>query len=113
VKEDMKMYSTNLSILLEEKTAVMQALEALQSVKGSMPEVVVALKKRKRELEFDIGTDMFKLINRNRLLGVMIKYQRDILTRLDEADEALRATEEKLAAMQAITDRARVAARRC
>ncbi|MCI61677.1 hypothetical protein A2U01_0082934, partial [Trifolium medium] len=27
------------------------------------------------ELEIDIGTDMFKLINRNRLLGVMTKYQ--------------------------------------
>ncbi|MCI88501.1 hypothetical protein A2U01_0109788, partial [Trifolium medium] len=60
-----------------------------------MPEVVVALKKRKRELEFDIRTIMFELINRNRLLGVMVRYQRDLLTRLDEADEALRAAEEK------------------
>ncbi|MCI85245.1 hypothetical protein A2U01_0106524, partial [Trifolium medium] len=31
----------------------------------------------------------------------------------DEADEALRTAEEKQAAMQAIDDRARVAARRC
>ncbi|MCI81271.1 hypothetical protein A2U01_0102544, partial [Trifolium medium] len=46
---------------------------------------VVALKKRKRELELDIGTNIFKLINRNRLLGVMVKYQRGLLTRLDEA----------------------------
>ncbi|MCI55085.1 hypothetical protein A2U01_0076335, partial [Trifolium medium] len=65
----MKMYATNLSILLEEKTNVMQALDTLQSARSSTPEVVVALKKRKRELEIDIGTDMFKLINRNRLLG--------------------------------------------
>ncbi|MCI50266.1 hypothetical protein A2U01_0071510, partial [Trifolium medium] len=33
-------------------------------------------------------------------------YQRDLLTRLDEADEALRAAEEKQATMQAIADRA-------
>ncbi|MCI90581.1 hypothetical protein A2U01_0111874, partial [Trifolium medium] len=52
-------------------------------------------------------------INRNRLLGVMVKYQRDLLNRLDEADEALRTAEEKQAAMQAIADRARVAVRRC
>ncbi|MCI74433.1 hypothetical protein A2U01_0095697, partial [Trifolium medium] len=67
----------------------MQALDTLQSARSSTPEEVVALKKRKRELEIDISTDMFKLINRNRLLGVMAKYQRDLLTRLDEADEAL------------------------
>ncbi|MCI75793.1 hypothetical protein A2U01_0097062, partial [Trifolium medium] len=45
--------------------------------------------------------------------GVMVKYQRDLLTRLDESDEALRIAEEKQAAMQAIADRSRVAARRC
>ncbi|MCI67365.1 hypothetical protein A2U01_0088624, partial [Trifolium medium] len=30
-------------------------------------------------------SDMFKMINRNRLLSVMIKFQRDLLDRLDEA----------------------------
>ncbi|MCI36103.1 hypothetical protein A2U01_0057325 [Trifolium medium] len=78
-----------------------------------MPEAVVALKKRKRELEIDIGTDMFKMINRNRLLGVMIKFQRDLLDKLDKADEYLRTAKEKQAAMQTIAARARVAARRC
>ncbi|MCI57151.1 hypothetical protein A2U01_0078402, partial [Trifolium medium] len=55
---------------------------------------------------------MFKLINRNRLLGVMIKFQQDLLGRLDEADESLRTAKEKQVAMQTIADRARVAARR-
>ncbi|MCI77890.1 hypothetical protein A2U01_0099160, partial [Trifolium medium] len=69
--------------------------------------------KRKRELEIDIGTDMFKLINRKRLLGVMMKFQQDLLGWLNEADESLCIAKEKQAAMQTIVDRARAAAHRC
>ncbi|MCI41362.1 hypothetical protein A2U01_0062595 [Trifolium medium] len=42
-----------------------------------------------------------------------MKFQRDLLDRLDEADEALFTAEEKQAAMKVVSDRARVAARRC
>jgi hypothetical protein len=83
VKEDMKMYSTNLSILLDEKNDVAKEIAELEEKIPSSFGTLHALRKRKREL---ICTDMYKLINKNCLLGVMMKFQRDLINHLDEFD---------------------------
>ncbi|MCI57846.1 hypothetical protein A2U01_0079097, partial [Trifolium medium] len=65
VREDMKMYAT---IPAGGKDYRDARVGALQSGSGSPPEAMDSLKKRKKELEVDICSDMFKMINRNRLL---------------------------------------------
>jgi hypothetical protein len=113
VKEDLKMYSVNLAIMLEEKADLVKEISDMEGKITSLTCVLHTLKDKKRKLDVDICTDMYRLVNRNRLLSVMMKYQSDLLNQLDEFGVALFAADEKMASMETIAERARAAARRC
>jgi hypothetical protein len=113
VKEDLKMYSANLAIMLEEKADVVKEISDMEGKIASLTGVLHALKDKKRKLDVDICTDVYRLVNRNRLLSMMMKYQSDLLNQLDEFGVALLVADEKMAYMETIVERARAAARRC
>ncbi|WJX38182.1 hypothetical protein P8452_25874 [Trifolium repens] len=99
--------------MLEEKAVVVNEISEMEGKIASSTGALKALKDTKRKLDVDICTDVYRLVNKNRLLGVMMKYWRDLLNQLDESGEALFAADEKKATMETIAKRARAAARRC
>jgi hypothetical protein len=92
---------------------VVKEISDMEGKITSLTCVLHTLKDKKRKLDVDICTDMYRLVNRNRLLSVMMKYQSDLLNQLDEFGVALFAADEKMASMETIAERARAAARRC
>ncbi|MCI50925.1 hypothetical protein A2U01_0072169, partial [Trifolium medium] len=96
----------NLSIASEEETTVRGRISHLESK-------LRLLKKRKRELDESISTDVFKLITKNRILRGLEVHLRYMGGHLDEIAEDLEKVDRQRAEMSEILEAARDAARRC